>query len=718
MLERSAAYDAAITGDTRRILLRAVVHVIDPDIRYEAVTSSGEAAWSRSAQLHDREFSPDRPYVTLEPGRWPLDGTAELMPADILDRERQEGFVGDTLCDGEGVFQVPPTVQVNFSGVEILQACSIWFSDRERDGIGEDFTVDILQGGEIRHSVTVTGNTALRVRIEGFTVYGAEAVRVTVRRWSIPYRRVRIAEILPGYYEEWDNDMIAAFSLKQQGNFACLALPYGTCALTIDNTDRRFEPRNKSGMFRSLTARQGIELSIGVILPDGSAEYKSAGIMYQHNGGWRTSNNGMTLTWNLVDILGLLAQRAFIPPATLPETLSGWIGAITAQLGENFAEHFTVDATYGDLPVTTEDVATLRGTTCGSVLRWVCMATGTWPRADARTGALAVEPLWSQGNLLTLDNVESYPTMKANDDLAALLFTLSDGTQAVFAGNTTAAGDTVSIRNPFIHGEREALAAARMILSCYGGNLLEVTGRGDPSSEIGDVATVELDESTATTARVQQQTFSIRDGVLQGCRTVMLQADGAFLFEGRALLTESGTWTAPAGVRQLRVIIGNGGAGGTAGSDGSFDAAGENGTDGAGGLVLVISIGIEEQQSFDVVIGAGGAPGEEGGVTTFGAYSGADGQLYAPSFTDITAGDAFCRTGVAVPESGTGDGGAGGRGGAKGTKHRGYLEEIDPDGRPVRIPCEVIDTAPGKGEAGRAGASGFVAIYWDKEDET
>ena len=49
MLDRSPAYLAAITASGRRILMRATVKIVDPDIVYQAAASSGEASYSRPA---------------------------------------------------------------------------------------------------------------------------------------------------------------------------------------------------------------------------------------------------------------------------------------------------------------------------------------------------------------------------------------------------------------------------------------------------------------------------------------------------------------------------------------------------------------------------------------------------------------------------------------------------------------------------------------------
>lgn len=733
MIQSSEAYRAAVTGDSRRMLLRAVIDIIDPDITYTTPTSSGEAVFSRPEQLYDKEMEISPNYATLERNRWLLDGSFLIYP-DNYQGSGQQGFSGDVLSGDDGTFTDPPWVQLNFSNVSILQACSVYFPGADFDGVPDTFTVEVIQGGTAYFTQTVTGNREEWAAFDGFTVQNPDCIKITVSKWSLPGRRMRIPEIIPGLYEAWTGDMIAAFTVTQQANFACLALPYGTCTLSMDNLDRRFEPRSKDGVFQSIEERQGITVSIGPRLPDGTAEYKQVGVYYQAAGGWTTGDNGLTMTWDLVDIVGLIADREYIPPSSLPTTLGAWVGSIVAQLGTNFANRYTVDPNYSGQALTCA-LADVQGQKCGQILMWACMATGTFPRADNSTGNLAVEPFWSQGNKLDLDNLNTYPIMKANGDLGSIIFTLNDGnqTQYVVGGTSAASPDTVSVQNPFIKTQAQALTAARMILSTYGGNQLETTGRGDPSSEIGDVDTVWLNESSATTGRRMSQTLQFSEGVLRDCQSIILQADGSFLFESMAVITESGSWTAPAGVTRLRVIIGQGGQGSGRGQDGyvsgsgnlpgSGVAAGEGqpGMDGAGGKIWSGTIDINPQQVFQVTIGQGGAAGpaygqagSEGGETTFGPYSSANGEVYPLGYTDIASGSSYGRTGVQSPSAGTSDGAAGGAGGTAGA---GYWEQLFwPDGRP-RGWDFVITVEPGPGHPGKAGASGFVVVYWDKDEE-
>lgn len=711
MISATQSYKKAIVGDTRRIFLRAVIDIIDPDIVYGTMDSSGPETICVPEQVHDKVFELV-PYATLEPNRWVLNGQFRVFPDD--GPTEQAGFIGNVLSGEDGGFSPAVWVEEQFSNVSILQACSIYFPNAEWDGVADTFTVEVKQGGTSYFTREFTGNTAAQISLSGFTVNNPDAIRVTVSKWSIPGRRLRVVEIVPGVYEEWSGDMIATFSMKHQGDVSCMTLPYGTCTIRMDNLDRRFEPRSKSGLFQSIEERQGIPVSLGVRLEDGTVEYKPVGVFYQYSGGWKTGDNGITMQWDLVDVIGLLADREFIPPDTLPTTLTGWIEALVAQLGVNFESHYTVDPNYADLPVSVREAADVVGMKCGDVLRYVCMATGTWPRADAETGYLAAEPLWDQGNKLTLDNLNNYPTMKANDDIAAIIFTLNDGndTQYVVSGNSTASSETKSVDNPFIKTQEQALTAAKQILSAYGGNRLEIVGRGDMSSEIGDVDTVWLNESSATTARRIQQDLSLTDGVLKNCSSVLLQADGIFLYEGREVITQSGTWTAPEGATRLRLILVGKGLNGGRGTDGTWDSAGESGEDGLGGLVWSGTIDINPEQQFTVTIGDN---------TVFGQYSSANGERYEYGFTDIASGDSFARSGVSVPLSGSGDGGAGGAGGVKGNKHTEQITGKTIDGVTGEViatwpaSIEVIDNYPGAGQPGAAGATGCVVVYWDKE---
>ena len=64
-----------------------------------------------------------------------------------------------------------------------------------------------------------------------------------------------------------------------------------------------------------------------------------------------------------------------------------------------------------------------------------------------------------------------------------------------------------------------------MILQFYGGNQVECTGRGDPSTELGDIDTIELGEGTTAIGRRIAQSFAYESGVLQNCQSLYLEVE-------------------------------------------------------------------------------------------------------------------------------------------------------------------------------------------------
>lgn len=740
MINTSPLYKELIVADSRRMKLRAVMDIVDPDIVYGAVSGSAQTAYSNPAQLFDG-ITELQPYATLEKNRWKLDGTFDIAHSG-MDQEIawESSSRGNSTT---GTMAVSFTVSI--SGVDILQALTVFWPTADYDGLAVEFGVEIRQGGTAYFSDYITNNTSTINVFRNFTVYNPDEIYIFISKWSRPGVRARCPEIMAGIHEEWSGDDFSAFSVRQQGDFSCVSLPYGTASFDIDNSTREFEPRSKTGLMQSIEERQGIKLYLGAE----GAEMIPVGTYYQYANGWKTSENALVITWNLVDIVGLLVDRIYYPPATLPTTLQGWIESIIGQLGAIFDGFCIVDPNYASISLTISDPTALADKTCGQILLWCCQASGTWPRADAETGKLAVEPFWSQGNSITLDNVEKYPTMSANKDVAFIRFNLSDGTTVTVEGTSISSPNTVEISNPFIHTQEAALAAAREIIAIYGGNVLTTIGRGDPSSEIGDVPTVQLDESSATTGRLYYQDFVFTDGVLKGCTSQILQSSWGELFDTSETFTESGTWTVPPGVNEAKIILVGGGYAGENGSDGTMTAPGVPGANGLGGKVYYGNINLTPGQTFSVNIGAGGTLNAAPGETTFGGFTSADGENYSPSYTDIQSGAAYGRSGVANP-TGNGDGGAGGRGGSQGsgytrtTTTRTYTLYPD-NGEPFEIseyvynelcnysptgnPDDVISghieittqttteyiytTYPGAGQPGTPGGKGCAIVYYN-----
>ena len=717
MIKSSEAYEKAIVGHPRRMYVKAVVDIEDPDmVQGDVSGSEQEQGISRPLQLWDKEFSVNANYASMEPNRWILDGSYILRPEDSATRDWEAGYVGALLSGADGVFAAPQAADIKFANVGVLQACSVAFSDRPSDGVAADFTVEVMSEGVAYYTKTVEGNNSALVPVTGFRVNNPDEIRVTITRWSLPGRRMRVAEIVPGVYEVWTGDEMCEFNVKHQADPTCLTLPYGTASIKFDNLNRRFDPRTKDGIFLMIEERQGIDLYMGPGLPDGTVEYKPLGTFYQSNRGWMHGDNTMTMSWALVDIIGLLSQRDFMwSGGEAPTTLKGWMEAITGQLGERFKSRVIVDPEYADLPVSISTEAA-KAYKCGDLIRFLCIATGTWPHADAQTGYLKIGPLSDDGNKITLDNLNKYPAMSANEDAAAI--TVNEYT---IEGNAPSCGNTVSVNSPFLK-DADRLNRAKTLLSFYGGNKLETLGRGDPASEIGDVDAIWLAEGNATSARRIKQDLSFHNGVLMNCKSEFVRGEGWFRFTSRKQFLESTTWTVPEGVWQLRIIlIGHGGSG-TDGGDGVWsnnnntymgqwlfprEPAPKRGDDGSGGKVWSGVIDVNPGQVIQIQTGTGA------GNTTLWKYSSANGKSYPKGFTDPATGDVYARPGAGGSPPGSGNGGSGGQEGRNGLwKLEGGKIYVDENGV-HREYNTIIEWYPIPGKPGGSGATGSAIIYWE-----
>jgi len=618
MIEVSEAYRAAIDAQSRRVLVRAAVDLISPTLAFGAVSGSTQSVFSDPDQLHDRVNTLGEPFLTTERNRWILGYSYETDQSVNSETGFETQNVFDEDAESEGFW-----VEETFSGVTLLQSFHVIFPNNDYDGFGVDFVAEVKYGDQVLQSFTITDNNQSDVYISGFDAYYPTSIKVTVTKWSLPNVRMRLVEIWPGSYEEWTDDMFAEFNIQRKGDLSAVSLPYTTCDLTVDNSTRRFDPLNKNGLFRSIEEKQGIEVSVSV---NGST-YVRIGKFYQASGGWKTGNSTITLQWNLVSIIGLLVDKIIdiTRITTWPTTLSGWITLIMGQLGTVFQNEFVIDDELADQTLRNQR-SIPEGITCGDLLLWVCQAVRAWPR-ETNDGKLYIGRFSDQNNVadnLTFDNLNEYPSLQANEDIARIDITLADGTIYSASGISSSSQNTISINNPFILNATDAQELASYILGFYGGNLIETTGRGNPAREVGDKVTVQVYKDSILTGRILEDSVEIQDHVLKNCKTRILNIieNVAVDYDEYVVITENQTFTVPDyaklvdGVATLYIILVGGGAAGGHGSWYPYkDLIGEandelvqgvSGTQGHGGRIYFGSINANAGQTFQVNIGVRG----------------------------------------------------------------------------------------------------------------
>ena len=379
MINSSEAYREAVSADTRRTVVRVETDVVNPDVKYLDVIATSKSEISVDKQLYNGHDELSR-YATLERNFWVLDGHSDIFRDDYSRQKASDkiGFVGDTMSGLNGTFSTPFVLSLNMNHPGILQAASVYFSGDTVNGYPKDFTVSIYVNDILIYSWTVIDNTDYKSESpELFEAYNPTRIVLTVRKWSIANRRVRLRQMIPGVRLVWSGDDIASLTIEQNTDPSCVTLPYGTAKLSIDNSGKLFEPRNKEGYFRSIQARQVVEIYIGLLVGD-EYEYRSVGKFYQHSGGWSSSDNGLSIEWDLVDIVGLLSDKEYALLKT-PTTLEEWARSFVSQLGENFSDRYSVDEEYAELPVIPPHRNVVRDKSTGDLIRFAGLA---WSRGS------------------------------------------------------------------------------------------------------------------------------------------------------------------------------------------------------------------------------------------------------------------------------------------------------------------------------------------------
>ena len=299
----------------------------------------------------------------------------------------------------------------------------------------------------------------------------------------------------------------------------------------------------------------------------------------------------------------------------------------------------------------------------------------------------------------------------------------------VFPGNNTESEISLSADNPFIHTTDDARKAVISCLFEYGGRSFEVQHRGNPSSECGDIQSVDTQFFTTISARLYKQQLSLADGVMVNMPSYLVQSPNDSAYSNKTVLTGSGTFVKEE-AGKFRVTLIGGGAGGMGGGAGNIlwgdsfdpeDTAG--GIGGDGGNVFITEVTAIANQQYDYscgTAGKGGAggethgsrgddgePGTPGTDTTFGVYTSANGKPYPVGIMDIQSGAVYAQKGPDYGGTITALEGSGGAGGEQGRNGK-YAQWTSEDGYTETY----IASYPKDGTPGQDGKPGCIIVEW------
>lgn len=526
MIEVSNEYKRSVYAPIRKTSAKISFEILDNEA-YEdnSSTVSSEAEISKKDQLTNKERSMSHKYATFERDYWRLDGSFKIPP-QVNEADSELGWWSEDICDENGIFATPQTIDFTFSEEHNSMGLTIYFDEKTKE-YAADFDVDVyrLDGTPIAHTSVVGNTKTTYVWVHGLDNYGR--IVITIKKWAKPFRRARVVEVDFGIIQEYQGDKLIKVNLIEQMNVVGDTLPANELKFTIDNSSREFNILNPNGFYRFLKDRQEVNLSIGVELSEDVFEYTNFNKYYLTD--WQSDEGALTTTFTARNVFELIEQKEYEVSAT--GALYDLAKDVLIQSG---VVDFVIDEGLRDIPTTgfSEKLTIRKALQCIGIAgkaavfqdrsgvvnihRFEVLDEQTtyfvFAGPDMFAGMVypAVDSGWDMKNI-TFDNVYKEPQIKLDKLVQSLVMTVYVDGQKVehsFSNLGIKEGVTLKCDNPLIQSVEHAEEVAQWILSESNLRALySINWRQNPALECGEIVLVEDSFGMKKQSRITKQEF-------------------------------------------------------------------------------------------------------------------------------------------------------------------------------------------------------------------
>lgn len=261
MIQVSEKYKENIKADTELIACRAELSFVPPGaIEGTEFSVSTARECTRLEQLKNGSFGMDAKWATLEANRLILDGSISFIPEE---NERQIGWIGNAVCDAEGIFSVPEQMILQFDAAYDILAVSVSFDDMGEEWATEmEITAYDADGREME-TFSFTNDAAMfyaEIRQHGVT-----KLLLSVKKWNIPHRVCKISQIVPGYILSFASEGIFELDFEESIDPFSSSLTLPEATIVFDNTDNEFNIINPNGMISYLRQKMKVVPKLDLI---------------------------------------------------------------------------------------------------------------------------------------------------------------------------------------------------------------------------------------------------------------------------------------------------------------------------------------------------------------------------------------------------------------------------------------------------------------------
>lgn len=500
MRQQSAAY--APFPAVRSVDFRVTFELIDTEANGNAtVTSSGYESFTAPENLLNDVSEAAGKWATLENNLWALDGTFENLPASDAG---DNGWWSEAVSGADAKFSEDslPEIYFTFSAPVSTIGFSLFFDEK-----AEQFPTKIrfvATGADGKTISDKTVETSGASQIINMPIKDYTALQISFLETFLPFRRVKMQEIIFGIIQRFDKDNLASAKLKYGADLAAETFPSRELTFTFDNSDKKYNLLNPTGIYEYLQDRQEITAAVRI-----GGEDVDMGKFYFTAAAAKDSAVTAQITAN--DIVLELDGETFDTGSNTTKTLSLAVADVLA--GKNVQTSFE-----GDLGAAVVGMTIPTGTTKREAIRLLAQAAmcSVWVDRDGVMRFANLSVAETAASELTADELYSYDGVSVSAKVDAVVVKSQnpfvDGAEEqVYIAGTSGAAKTIS--NPCVTAAA-GQAVAEWLLSCYKRRKsYSVKNRCDPAVEVADTIKIADAYGQSGNAAVTEISISYDGGV-------------------------------------------------------------------------------------------------------------------------------------------------------------------------------------------------------------
>lgn len=490
--------DYAPYTPTRRVDVAIRFMVVDPTAASHATPAAPRReAISNLPQTLDPDMAATEKWATGEVNLWRLDGTWDILPDTI--GSIPIGY-WTPVSGPQGTYTNAPTITYTLSSPASSAGFELLFDDKAEEW-PDTVQLTVYNGNTVLASETYypTGpRLDIRLPVENYN-----KVVVAFPKTRVPYRRTRLYHLLFGVVEYLDKSNTARATWQGGMSLAAETFPSQQLIFAFDNSDRRYNFLNPSGIYRFLEDGQTIQ-SAAVI----NGEAVDLGTYWFLTA--QAKDGALTAEVTATDKVLALEGETYINGNSGAWTVSE---ALTDVLGGEWTYDTTAEILARQvrrcIPV---------GTNKREAVRLIAQAAmcAVWVGRDGRLVLRDFSTLGASVDTLTRDELRSMDGITVTEAVDCVVLTVKDEFQNPPVENQFVAGsgpNVWQVSNPLVVpgiGDTVAawLLAMKQLRMSY-----KLDTRGNPAIELGDTVTVYNAYGEAGDAVVTALTLEYAGGI-------------------------------------------------------------------------------------------------------------------------------------------------------------------------------------------------------------